>query len=336
MTETPLRFGPFTLDRAQRRLLKDGALVELNPRYFDALVVLAAAPGELVTKDRFMAEVWAGIPVTDEALTQCIRTLRRALGDDAAAPRFIQTVPKYGYRFVAGEPAATVPTLIAPTLQPIVVGGTLGGALAGGIGGLLYGLIATAITPANIGGASLLLVLFGIAVTIAALGAAGVSLGMALAQRRVSSGGAALSLGGAAGGLTIGALTELIGTDAFTLLIGSAPAHMTGAGEGVLIGGAVGLALWQSPRARPGLRTALSALIGALAGLLVTLMGGRMLAGSLDSLAGSRLNLDRIGAMLGESGFGPISQALSAMLEGALFTAAIVWTIRRFSAAARP
>ena len=48
-----------------------------------------------------MGEVWRGIPVTDEALTQCIRTLRKQLGDDAARPRFIETVPKNGYRFVA-------------------------------------------------------------------------------------------------------------------------------------------------------------------------------------------------------------------------------------------
>src|SRR5687768_3981279 len=100
MIDTPLRFGPFTLDRAGRRLLRGGAPVDLNARYFDALCLLAAAPGELVTKDRFMAEIWAGIPVTDEALTQCIRTLRRALDDDAASPRYIATVPKYGYRFV--------------------------------------------------------------------------------------------------------------------------------------------------------------------------------------------------------------------------------------------
>ena len=57
--------------------------------------------GTLVTKDGFLDEVWAGVPVTDEALTQCIKSLRRALGDDAARPRFIETVPKHGYRFIA-------------------------------------------------------------------------------------------------------------------------------------------------------------------------------------------------------------------------------------------
>ena len=101
-----LRFGDFTLDLADRRLLRDGERVDLGSRYFDALALLCAHPDTLVTKDRFMEEVWKGIPVTDEALTQCIRTLRRALGDDAAKPRFIETVPKHGYRFVA--PVKTV------------------------------------------------------------------------------------------------------------------------------------------------------------------------------------------------------------------------------------
>ena len=340
MTEQPLRFGPFTLDRDRRQLLRDSAVVELNARYFDALTLLAAAPGELITKDRFMAEVWSGIPVTDEALTQCVRTLRRVLDDDAAAPRYIQTVPKYGYRFIAAG-AVAVPGVPPPaSLYPIVAGGTLGGILTGGLGGLFYGLIANTLAPAGIGGASLLLVLLAIAIAIAALGAAGVSLGMALAQRRVPNSGAALVLGGAAGGLAVGALTELVGTDAFALLIGSAPVHMTGAGEGTIIGGAVGFALWQSARIRPGLRTVLAAIIGAATGLLITLMGGRMLAGSLaslsESVAGSRLNLGHIGALLGETGFGPNSQGLSAMLEGALFVAAICWTLRRFNAAARP
>lgn len=343
MTGPPLRFGPFTLDRAGRRLLKEGTPVELNPRYFDALVLLATVPGELVTKDRFMAEVWAGIPVTDEALTQCIRTLRRALNDDATAPRYIQTVPKYGYRFVAdmgGQPILS-PSQDAKPMYPILLGGATGGLLAGVIGGLIYGFAASALIPAGaVGGASVVLVMLTIAATIAVLGAAGVSLGMALAQRRVPGSGPALAIGGAAGGLAVGALTELVGTDAFTLLIGSAPAHMTGAGEGAIIGGTIGLAFWTSNRARPRLRTALAALIGALGGLLVTLLGGRMLAGSLaslaDSFARSQLEPARIGALLGESGFGPLSQGLSAMLEAALFAAAICWSIRRFSAAARP
>src|SRR6187455_2950311 len=95
------RFEGFELDPGNRRLSRDGAPVELNARYLDALVLLAGAEGRLVSKDRFLEEVWDGVPVTDEALTQCIKTLRRQLGDDASNPRFIETVPKHGYRFIA-------------------------------------------------------------------------------------------------------------------------------------------------------------------------------------------------------------------------------------------
>src|SRR4029450_9724140 len=95
------RFDRFQLDPGDRLLRNDGAPVEINARYFDALTLLVSEQGRLVSKDRFLDEVWRGIPVTDEALTQCIKTLRRLLGDDAALPRFIETVPKHGYRFIA-------------------------------------------------------------------------------------------------------------------------------------------------------------------------------------------------------------------------------------------
>ena len=103
-----LRFANFELDAADRQLKRGGEAVELNGRYFDALALLASEPGRLVTKDRFLDEVWRGVPVTDEALTQCIKTLRRQLGDDAARPRFIETVPKHGYRFIAPVAGAGV------------------------------------------------------------------------------------------------------------------------------------------------------------------------------------------------------------------------------------
>src|SRR5918992_251027 len=100
------RFDRFILDPGDRQLRCDDEPVELNARYLDALALLVREAGRLVSKDRFMDEVWRGVPVTDEALTQCIRTLRRQLGDDAANPRFIETVPKHGYRFIALVEAA--------------------------------------------------------------------------------------------------------------------------------------------------------------------------------------------------------------------------------------
>lgn len=87
--------------------------MELNARYLDALALLVREQGRLISKDRFLDKVWRDVPVTDEALTQCIRTIRRQLGDSAARPRFIETVPKHGYRFIApvtrvgSVPAAT-------------------------------------------------------------------------------------------------------------------------------------------------------------------------------------------------------------------------------------
>ena len=141
---TAIRFEDFSLDPADRQLRRGGEPVELSSRYFDALALLVAERGRLVTKDRFMGEVWRGIPVTDEALTQCIKTLRRQLGDDAARPRFIETVPKHGYRFIAeldGAEAvvATVPDSALRRDWLMLVGaGVTGSAIAGAFFNHIY------------------------------------------------------------------------------------------------------------------------------------------------------------------------------------------------------
>ena len=101
MTPGSYRFDDFTLDPNERELRRGDAPVEINARYLDALTLLVRNQGRLVSKDRFLEEIWRGVPVTDEALTQCVRTLRRQLGDNVAQPRFIETVPKHGYRFIA-------------------------------------------------------------------------------------------------------------------------------------------------------------------------------------------------------------------------------------------
>src|ERR1700754_1286378 len=101
MAPRSFRFDRFLLDPHDRRLRRDDVPVELNARYLDALTLLVREQGKLVSKDRFLEEVWRGVPVTDEALTQCIKTLRKQLADNATSPRFIETVPKHGYRFIA-------------------------------------------------------------------------------------------------------------------------------------------------------------------------------------------------------------------------------------------
>lgn len=100
--DTPVyRFGDYTLDVTNRELFREEERLELSSRYFDALVLLVRERGRLVEKDRFFEEVWDDVVVSDSALTQCIKEIRRQLGDDAVNPRFIQTVPRHGYRFIA-------------------------------------------------------------------------------------------------------------------------------------------------------------------------------------------------------------------------------------------
>jgi len=228
-------FEQFTLDADDRQLKRGGDTVELNGRYFDALALLVREQGKLVSKDRFLDEVWRGVPVTDEALTQCVRTLRRQLGDDAARPRFIETVPKHGYRFIAPvsstvEGDATVRALASSSAWQstlvLAIAGTIGGGLAGFSGGLLYGFIGASqpLRP-GMGAASVLLVLLCVTILVALLGGAGVATGIALTRRF----GGWVVAGGAAGGLIIGAAFKLLGLDAFSLLVGQSPGEITGA-----------------------------------------------------------------------------------------------------------
>jgi len=338
MTADPLRFAEFAIDPSDRRLSRDGTPVELNARYFDALLLLVRERGRLITKDRFHDEVWRGVPVTDEALTQCIKTLRRQLGDDAARPRFIETVPKHGYRFIAAvEPDS--PGASAPPAEPrwreaawLAAAGTLGGAAAGLVGGLFYGFVAASSPEPGSGAVSVLLLLVCLTVGIALLGAAGVSLGIAASRWLPGPRWQASVLGGALGGLVVGALAKFLGLDAFDILFGRAPAGITGPAEGLALGGAVGLAAWLARRSaaagRFGRPLALAAAIGAGAGLAITSLGGRLMAGSLDLLVrafpGSRLRLDGLGRLFGEDGFGPVSQAATGALEAALFVVCLV------------
>ena len=254
------RFDRFELDPEDRRLTRDGAPVELNARYLDALILLVREQGRLVPKDRFLDEVWKGVPVTDEALTQCIRTLRRALGDDAARPRFIATAPKHGYRFIAAietpddtaappGPIAAERTALPQPFLTLGVAGVAGGGLAGLIGGLIYGLVGAAdASHGGVGALSVLLVMVCLTTVLAVVGAAGVCFGMVAAARIARRFDAWSIVGGAGGGLLVGAVVKLLGADASTLLFGRSPGDITGAPEGALLGAAVGLAAWLTVR----------------------------------------------------------------------------------------
>jgi adenylate cyclase len=95
------RFGPFLVDRTRYRVFRDGADVELTPKLLDLLLHLLEHSGALVTKEQLLDALWPGANVTENALAQAVSELRQALHDDAGAPRFIKTVARRGYRFVA-------------------------------------------------------------------------------------------------------------------------------------------------------------------------------------------------------------------------------------------
>lgn len=342
MKSDSLRFGRFTLQVNSRRLHCDGVVVDVSSRYFDALVLLVTNAGALVSKDRFMEDVWRGVPVTDEALTQCIRSLRRVLEDDATRPMFIETVPKHGYRFIAAVEShvvsapiyshATDDTPDWPTFWALGSAGVVGGGIAGLLGGLFYGFVGASQPMASgTGAASIVLVLTAITVLVALLGAAGVSFGIAAVGLWKSAGWSATMAGGAVGGFLIGGIVKLLGLDAFNLVLGQSPTQMTGALEGVVIGASVGLGVWLGRRQMRDipLRFAIlpAALVGAMAGAGIVLAGGRLLGGSIHELARllpqSRLRFDQIGAFFGETGFGPISQVVTGGLECMLLAAGI-------------
>ena len=101
------QFGPFTVDRAAYRLTRDGAAVDLTPKLLDLTLHLLDHAGELVTKEALLDALWPDANVTDNALTQAVSELRQVLGDDAAAPLYIKTVARRGYRFVAAVNAVS-------------------------------------------------------------------------------------------------------------------------------------------------------------------------------------------------------------------------------------
>lgn len=338
MPAATFRFDRFLLDPENRRLSRDGAPIDLSNRYFDALALLVRDPNTLISKDRFLAEVWRGVPVTDEALTQCIKTLRRQLGDDAAAPRFIETVPKHGYRFIApvDSPAdASADARLRRTWRRTLIlggAGTIGAGVAGLIGGLAYGFAAASGTlEAGSGAISVLLVVLMVTMAMAVIGGLGVAFGIAATGQVARPPWRLAIVGGALGGLAVGGVTKMLGLDAFNLLLGRAPEDFTGPFEGLILGGGVGLGAWLALRGRartPRRCAAVAALGGAAAGVVIPLLGGRLMGGSLDLLAsafpGSRLRFGEVGQLFGEDGFGPITQLITGALEGALFAGCIV------------
>lgn len=95
-----LAFGEFTFDPATGELRRGEAVERLGPQTSRVLQLLAGRPGEVITREQFRREVWPDTTVEfDQGLNTCIRQLRVALNDDATNPRYIETLPRRGYRF---------------------------------------------------------------------------------------------------------------------------------------------------------------------------------------------------------------------------------------------
>ena len=93
--------GVWTVEPSRNLLLRGEEKIHVEPRVMDALVYLSERPGRVVSKDELARFVWQGRSVTDDVLTVTICALRKALGDDARQPEYVETVPRRGYRWIA-------------------------------------------------------------------------------------------------------------------------------------------------------------------------------------------------------------------------------------------
>jgi DNA-binding winged helix-turn-helix (wHTH) protein len=132
MASPQWRFADFRLDPDNACLWRGTQSITLTPKAFDVLHCLVIHADRLVTKDTLLDAVWPETAVSDVVVRVAIGELRKALGDTAQAPRFIATVHRRGYRFIApvtpAEPAAATPSsspphsLAPPPPHPILVG----------------------------------------------------------------------------------------------------------------------------------------------------------------------------------------------------------------------
>src|SRR3954470_11225866 len=113
MSSNEIRFGRFALDLVGRRLVCAGQSVKLSSRSLDILCELAAAPGEVVSKDQLMEKIWPGRVVEENAIQVHVSALRKALESGSHGQSYVVTVPGRGYRLVGIDSSA------APSAQPI-------------------------------------------------------------------------------------------------------------------------------------------------------------------------------------------------------------------------
>jgi Tol biopolymer transport system component/DNA-binding winged helix-turn-helix (wHTH) protein len=105
--EEPFRLGEWLVLPSRNRLESRDGVRTIEPRVMSLLVCLASRPGTVVSRDDLLATVWADVVTGDEAVTRAVSELRKALGDDARSPRYVETISKRGYRLLSRPRAAT-------------------------------------------------------------------------------------------------------------------------------------------------------------------------------------------------------------------------------------
>lgn len=134
-----LRFDRFLVDQAGRRVLRDGADVHLTPKAFELLVLLIERRPAAVSKAQMMETLWPRVYVQEANVANLVAEIRAALGDSPSLPRFIRTVPRFGYAFsgtIDLPPATEAPTLLASPGSQAAGSGPVTLALAGDRGHL--------------------------------------------------------------------------------------------------------------------------------------------------------------------------------------------------------
>lgn len=368
------RFSDFILSPRKRLLIRNHQQLPLIPRYLDLLIFLIERRRDAVHRREIFDRVWSDVIVSDSALSQAIRTLRRTLGDDPREPRFIRTVSRHGYQFTwpnvieepdedEAEPALAPPPnegvgaiagtaqaearsadlsaaarsakaertrqKVGASLTALMTGATracAGAALAGAVAGIVGGLLLQ-VAPGSAAPLAIVPVLVLVGAAAGAAGGLGVGAGLAFAESSSRLRNAVgLTIGAAAGGMAVGGAVEWLLRWSLAAVVGL-NVGTGGAFEGLVIGAAVGIGYTLARRhdyARSPLYGAVAvAMCCAAAALALGWAGRPLVGGTLHAIArearGSQISLTPLGRLIGEPGFGPISQALIAAWEGGLF-----------------
>ena len=140
-----LRFGPFELDRRGGELRQHGQRVQLAQQPLRVLTLLAERPGEVLSREELRAHVWGDDTFVDfeRGLNFCILQIRRALDDDARSPRYVETVPRQGYRLIVPVVAEAASASAAPAAPEVVASRRpmVTWLLAGGLAALVIGAL---------------------------------------------------------------------------------------------------------------------------------------------------------------------------------------------------